>query len=120
MPSPDIQSQMGVPQQPPSGSGLSQIKPMDPQNGQAPGAPNPHGFIMSQADTLTKVLNQMAQAETTFAPFAQKAIQIIQTGISAVNAAPAGQTGAGPGPVEAGSAGPPPSAPGGGSMPALG
>lgn len=119
MPSPDIQSQMGTPQQPPSGAGLSQMKPMD-QSGPAPGAPNPHGFIMAQADAIKKVLNQMAQAEVTFAPFAQKMIQVMESGVSAVSAAPSGQQEAAPAPAEAGTAGPSPSAPGGGSMPALG
>jgi hypothetical protein len=119
LPSPDIQSQMGVPQPPPREGGLSGIKPMN-QGGPAPGAPNPHGFLMAQVDAVKKVLEQIAGAEPTFAPFAQKAIQIMDTGVSAVSTAPS-PGGPGAGPTETGTAGPTPPPPGGNAqMPALG
>ena len=119
MPAPDIQSQMGVPQPPPPGAGLSQLQPVD-KAVPAPGAPNPHGFLMAQVDAVKKVLEQIASAEPTFAPFAQKAIAIMDTGVSAVSTAPK-PGGPGSGPTETGTAGPTPPPPGGNSqMPALG
>ena len=120
LPSPEIQSQMGVPQQPPSGVGLSGIKPMGPQEAPAPGAPNPHGFLMAQVDAVKKVLEQIAGAEPIFAPFAHKAIAIMDTGVSAVSTSPR-PGGPGAGPTETGTGGPTPPPPGGNSqMPALG
>jgi hypothetical protein len=118
LPSPDIQSQMGVAQPPPPGQGLSQLQP-SAGGKPAPGAPNPHGFLMSQIDAIKKLLEQMAQAEPVFAPFAQKMIQVGETGVSAVSTAPQGQPGAGPG-VESGTQGPPPPLPGGAGGPTLG
>jgi len=103
MPSPDVQSQMGVPQEAPPGQGLSQLQPVG-QESPAPGAPNPHGFLMAQVEAVKKVLDQIAQAEPTFAPFAEKAVSIIDTGVSAVSTAPTGQPSPGPGP-EASAAG---------------
>jgi hypothetical protein len=119
LPSPEIQSQMGVPQPPPREAGLSGIKPME-RGTPAPGNANPHGFLLAQVDAVKKVLDQIAQAEPTFAPFAQKAISIMDSGVSAVSTAP--QLGApGTGPTETGTAGPAPPPPGGNSqMPALG
>jgi hypothetical protein len=120
LPGPDIQSQMGMPQEPPKEAGLSGIKPMG-QEGPAPGAPNPHGFLMAQVDAVKKVLEQIASAEPVFAPFAQKAQSLLDTGVSAVSAAPkVGK--AGPGPMESGTGGPPPPLPagGGGGTPPLG
>lgn len=122
LPGPDIQSQMGVSQPPPPGAGLSGIKPMK-EEGPAPGAPNPHGFLMAQVEAVKKVMNQIAQAEPTFAPFADKAIQIMDQGVSAVSTAPAGLgKGVGPGPTDTGTASPTPPPPGGsqGGMPTLG
>ncbi len=120
LPGPDIQTQMGVPQPPPREAGLSGIKPMGPQ-GPAPGAPNPHGFLLAQVDALKKVLEQIANSEPLFAPFAQKAQQIIDTGVSAVSTAPTGEATPGKGPIEAGTAGGAPPPPGaGGGVPPLG
>jgi hypothetical protein len=96
LPSPDVQSQMGVPQPPPPGQGLSQLKPMSPEGSPAPGAPNPHGFLLAQVDAVKKVLDQIASAEPVFAPFAQKATQILDTGVSAVSTAPGGPGNPGP------------------------
>jgi len=119
LPGPEIQSQMGVPQPPPPGAGMAGLKP-PAQEGPAPGAPNPHGFLMAQVDAVKKVLEQIAGAEPTFAPFAQKAISIMDTGVSAVSTAPK-PGGPGAGPTESGTAGPAPPPPGGNSqMPALG
>ena len=119
LPAPEIQSQMGVPQ-PPKEPGLSGVKPMAPQGAPAPGAPNPHGFLMAQVDAVKKVLDQIAQAEPVFAPFAQKAISICETGVSALSSAPKAE-GPGAGPTETGTGGPTPPPPGGASqMPALG
>ena len=119
LPGPEVQSQMGVPQPPPREAGLSGIKPMGGPGGPAPGAPNPHGFLLAQVEAVKKVLEQIASAEPIFAPFAQKAVSIMDTGVSAVSTAPrpgvpqeAGQ--------EAGTAGPTPSPSGGGMGPALG
>jgi hypothetical protein len=112
LPGPDIQSQMGMSQEPPREAGLSGIKPMG-QVGPAPGAPNPHGFLMAQIDAIKKVLEQIASAEPIFASFAQKAQSILDTGLSAVSAAPKpGMPGQGP--AEAGTGGPPPPLPSGG------
>jgi hypothetical protein len=88
--------------------------------GPAPGAPNPHGFLMAQVDAVKKVLEQIASAEPTFAPFAQKAVSLLETGVSAVSTAPK-PGGPGTGPTETGTAGPVPPPPGGNTqMPALG
>lgn len=112
LPSPEVQSQMGVSQPPPREAGLSGIKPVE-QVGPAPGAPNPHGFLLAQVDAIKKVLDQIASAEPTFAPFAQKAISIIDTGVSAVSTAPGGPAAPTPspetgGPVEGGGSQTPP------------
>ena len=119
LPGPDIQSQMGQPQPPPPGAGLSQLQPMD-KGGPAPGAPNPHGFLLAQVTAIKKVLDQIAGAEPTFAPFAQKAVQILDTGVSAVSTAPSGQGGPGPGPTESGTAGNAPPSGAGSQGPTLG
>ena len=121
MPSPDISGQMGVQQPPPPGTGLSQLQPMGAGGPPAPGATNPHGFLMAQADTVKKVLAQMAAAEQGFAPFAQKATQVIDVGVSAISSTPPGAPGSGTGPTESGTGGPGPMSPGGTSqVPALG
>jgi hypothetical protein len=124
LPSPDIQSQMGMPQQtPPPGGGLSAIVQRNAAQGPAGGVgiPNPHGFLLAQVEAVKRVLQQIAGAEPVFAPFAQKAISNLDTGVSAVSTAP--QVGR-PEAMEAGPAGgmPPGStpAPGGGGMPPLG
>ena len=117
LPGPDIQTQMGVPQPPSQEAGLSSIKPS--QGPPPPGAPNPNGFLLAQVDAIKKVLEQIATAEPLFAPFAQKALSILDTGVSAVSTAPRGPEQPGKGPTEAGTAGPapPPSGSGGGSPP---
>jgi len=114
LPSPDIQSQMGTPQTPaPAAAGLGTVTGKAGGAGQAPGGPNPHGFLMAQVEAIKKVLDQAAAAEPTFAPFAQKATSILDSGVAAVSTAPtpgigtAGQT------VEPGTGGPPPNPPGG-------
>jgi hypothetical protein len=95
------------------------MKPID-RGGPAPGAPNPHGFLLAQVDAVKKVLEQIANAEPTFAPFAQKAIQVMDTGVSAVSTAPVPSS-SNAGPSEAGTAGPQPAAMGGaGPIPPLG
>ena len=118
LPSPDIQTQMGVPQPPPREAGLSSVKPMG--GAPAPGAPNPHGFLMAQVDAVKKVLEQIAGAEPIFAPFAQKALSILDTGVSAVGTAPKpggpGETPTDGGPAGQAPGGVPPGS-GGGSPP---
>jgi len=114
LPGPDIQTQMGVPQEPPREAGLSGLRPRS-EGQPAPGAPNPQGFLLAQVDAVKKVLEQAANASPAFAPFASKAISILDTGVSAVSTAPqGGMGGEGGGPTEAGTAGPPPPPPGGG------
>jgi hypothetical protein len=123
LPTPDIQSQMGIAQEAPQGPrGLSAIA----EKRAAPGpmgrpaeAPNPHGFLLARADALKQVLEEMASAEPIFAPFAQRAISVIETGVSAVSTTP--QPGAQESP-EGGLAagGLPPTSGGTGPMPALG
>lgn len=123
LPSPDVQAQMGVPEQPPPAAGLSAVRP----GGLGPmgrpgggGAPNPHGFLMAQVDAVNKVLDQMAKAEPGFAPFAQRARAILESGMSAVSSAPKAE-GAGPAPTEDLGAGAVPPPPGGaGQLPPLG
>lgn len=90
LPSPDLQSQMGMPQQPaPAAMGISSVRGGQ-SPGQAPGprSVNPHGFLMAQVDAVKAVLKEIAGAEPIFAPFAQRAEQILDTGVSAVSAAP--------------------------------
>jgi hypothetical protein len=77
-PPPDIASQMGAP-------GLQAAA--DRQQG-PPSSPNPHAAIMAQADAVKAVLEQMAQLENVFAPFARQAINAITQGVSAVSSAP--------------------------------
>lgn len=87
LPSPDMQSQMGIPAAeaptPEPAPGLASIAGQG-----APGAANPHGFLLAQVDAVRSVLRKMADAEPVFAPFAQRAEQILDTGISAVTSAP--------------------------------
>lgn len=120
LPAPDVQTQMGVPQAPPRGAGLSGLRPMEPGGGPAPGAPNPHGFLIAQVDAVKKVLEQIAGAEPVFAPFAQKALALLDTGVSAVSTAPKPGTPS-VGQPETDAAGPAmPPAGGSSQMPALG
>lgn len=53
-------------------------------------APNPHGSLMAKADAVKRVLEEMAETEPTFAPFAQRAITVIESGAAAVTTAPVG------------------------------
>lgn len=123
MPTPDIQSQMGMSQAPPQGpAGLGAIAEKraaaGPQGRPPGGAPNPHGFLLARADALKQVLEEMSGAEPTFAPFAQRAISIIETGVSAVSTTP--QPGAQESPEGALAPGGAPPSGGTGPMPPLG
>jgi hypothetical protein len=124
LPSPDIQAQMGTPQgPPPPGAGISSIAQRNAAQGPAgaAGGPNPHGFLLAQVEAVKKVLDQIAGAEPIFAPFAQKAIQSLDTGVSAVSTAPKAPNpeamGGGPaGGIPPGAS----SGPGGGGIPPMG
>ena len=117
-PGPEVTAQMGG--GPSAVGGLSSLVPSAPM-GIAPegGQPNPRGFLVSQIETVKRVLQQIAAAEPSFAPFADKAAQILDSGLSAVAASPGA-----PGPArppEAGTGGVTPPPPGGeGAMPPLG
>jgi len=117
LPSPDIQSQMGVSQGPQQAGGLSAIAQRNTAPG--PGAPpNPHGFLLARVDALKQVLEEIAAAEPIFAPFAQRAISILDTGVSAVSTSPSpGPQGPPEGAALAAGGSPPP---GGMGMPPLG
>jgi hypothetical protein len=81
----EVQSQMGVPQPPaPEAAGLSGIV----NKGGPPGGANPHGFVMAQAAAIKDVLGEMAKNEPGFAPFSQRIIQLLDTAVAAISAAP--------------------------------
>jgi len=89
LPSPGVQSQMGMGQEAaPQSGGISAIAQRKMAQGPAAGAPNPHGFLLARVDALKQVLNEIAGAEPIFAPFAQRAISILDTGVSAVSSTP--------------------------------
>jgi len=118
-PGPEVTAQMGGGSSP--GAGLSSLVPSSPM-GIAPeggGQPNPKGFLVSQIETVKRVLQQIAAAEPSFAPFADKAAQILDSGLSAVAASPGAPGPARPPEQATGGVVPPP--PGGeGAMPPLG
>ena len=80
-PPPDIQAQMGQP-------GLGAVAGRSMQQQGPQGSPNPHAALLAQADAVKAVLEQMAQLENVFAPFARQAISAISQGVSAVSTAP--------------------------------
>jgi hypothetical protein len=88
MPPPEITGQMGQPPtQPPTEPGLAS---MMPQQGQPqPGAVNPNGELVAQTEAVKRVLEQIVRLNPIMAPFAQKCISILDTGISAVSQSPA-------------------------------
>jgi hypothetical protein len=74
--------------------------------------------MMAQVEAVKKVLDQIANAEPVFAPFAQKAIQMLESGVSAISTAPS-ESSAGPEGEGGGASSPTP--PGGaGQMPPMG
>jgi hypothetical protein len=81
-----------APPPPPDVSGQMGAGPMGQIAGQnmAPGSqnPNPHGQLLAQANAIQAVLEQMANQESGFAPFARQAMSAITNGVSAVSAAP--------------------------------
>jgi hypothetical protein len=80
---PDVTGQMGA------GPGPGPMGPIAArQQAASEGQANPHGALMSQASAVKAVLEQMAELEEGFAPFARQAIQVITNGVSAVSAAP--------------------------------
>ena len=117
MPSPDIQGQMGVPQQPPPGMGA--LAAQRPPGGQpAPGAPDPNGSVVAQVEAIKAVLEEMAGIEPIMAPFASRATAILDSGVAAVRSAPQGPGAEGAAGVPGGPGAPPP--PGGpGQLPPL-
>lgn len=86
MPPPDVTGQMGIPPtQPSSEPGLAS---MMPQQGEQQSV-NPNGELMAQTEAVKRVLEQMVRLNPTMAPFAQKCITILDTGLAAVSQSPA-------------------------------
>lgn len=109
-PDPDVQSQQGNPPTPQPGLGaLAARRPAGA--GPAPGAPDPHGAVTTQVETIKKVLANMAKTEPLMAPFAARATAILDSGLAAVRSAPTSPEGnqgeIGAPPVEGGSPPPP-------------
>ena len=116
LPPPELQAQMGMP---PEGAPPQQAPPgVGGVARQAAGAPDPQGFLLAQVDAIRAVLKQIAGAEPGFAPFAQRAEQILETGVSAVSSAPKAPSMAGMSP-EGPSPGRPPAPGGSGQMPPM-
>ncbi len=88
MPPPDVTGQMGMaPTQPPNDPGISSIMPQ--QNGPVqPGAVDPNGELVAQTTAVKAVLEQIVRLNEIMAPFAQKCITILDTGLSAVSQSP--------------------------------
>lgn len=97
MPPPEVTGQMGQPPtNPPTEPGLAS---MMPQQGQAPapGAVDPNGEVVAQTEAVKRVLEQIVRLNPVMAPFAQKCITILDTGLSAVSQSPATSTNPGGG-----------------------
>jgi hypothetical protein len=86
MPPPDITGQMGVPnpEAPQEQAGISSIAPQ----GQGGGV-NPNGQLLAQTEAVKRVLEQIVRLNPIMAPFAQKCISILDSGVSAVSQSPA-------------------------------
>lgn len=88
MPPPEITGQMGMPpSQPPQEAGLASMMPPQGQ-GPQPGAVNPNGEVVAQTEAVKRVLEQIVRLNPVMAPFAQKCITILDTGLSAVSQSP--------------------------------
>ena len=84
MPPPDVTGQMGMPPtNPPTEPGLAGMMP--PQGQPQPGAVNPNGELVAQTEAVKRVLEQIVRLNPVMAPFAQKCISILDTGLSAVS-----------------------------------
>jgi hypothetical protein len=61
---------------------------MMPQGGDQQ-AVNPNGELMAQTEAIKRVLEQIVRLNPIMAPFAQKCITILDSGLSAVSQSPA-------------------------------
>jgi hypothetical protein len=97
LPPPEVGGQMGIPPTPPpTQPGLASMMP--PTAGQpAPGATDPNGEVVAQTEAVKRVLEQVVRLNPVMAPFAQKCITILDTGLAAVSQAPTGAAGGGTG-----------------------
>lgn len=85
MPPPEVQGQMGMqPDGPQAEPGLASMAQGQPQ----PGAVNPNGELVAQTEAVKRVLEQIVRLNPVMAPFAQKCISILDTGLSAVSQSP--------------------------------
>jgi hypothetical protein len=65
---------------------------MPPQGAPQPGAVNPNGEVVAQTEAVKRVLEQIVRLNPVMAPFAQKCISILDTGLSAISQSPSSQT----------------------------
>jgi hypothetical protein len=80
---------MGMPpSNPPTDTGLASMLPPQGQ-GPQPGAVDPNGELVAQTEAVKRVLEQIVRLNQVMAPFAQKCITILDTGLSAVSQSPA-------------------------------
>lgn len=92
MPPPEVTGQMGMPPSapPPEAAGMTSV-----QAGPQPGAVDPNGELVAQVEAVKRVLEQIVRLNPVMAPFAQKSISILDTGLSAVSTTPPEQSPAG-------------------------
>lgn len=94
MPPPEVTGQMGMePSQPPAEPGLASMMPPGGQQG----AVDPNGELVAQTEAVKRVLEQIVRLNPIMAPFAQKCITILDTGLSAVSTSPPSATSPGGG-----------------------
>jgi hypothetical protein len=87
MPPPDISGQMGqAPTGPATEPGLASMMP--PGGTGQQGAVDPNGELVAQTEAVKRVLEQIVRLNPIMAPFAQKCITILDTGLSAVSTSP--------------------------------
>lgn len=87
MPPPEVTGQMGMaPSSPPAEPGLASMMP--PGQAGQPGAVDPNGELVAQIEAVKRVLEQIVRLNPIMAPFAQKCITILDTGLSAVSTSP--------------------------------
>ena len=87
MPPPEIAAQMGQqPTGPATEPGLASMMP--PGGAPQQGAVDPNGELVAQTEAVKRVLEQIVRLNPIMAPFAQKCITILDTGLSAVSTSP--------------------------------
>jgi hypothetical protein len=85
IPPPEVTGQMGMPPtQPSPEAGLASMMPQ----GGGQQAVNPNGELIAQTEAIKRVLEQIVRLNQTMAPFAQKCMEILDTGLSAVSQSP--------------------------------